>query len=94
MPNNPPTGINYGERLYHRGMKKREELEIRIRNAKSEQQRKEIEGLTFEPKTNTKNYVREQKTEDLLINYGKRKEEVLNYQRALKEHEEMTECKF
>lgn len=57
MPNNQnqtqATGINYGERLYHRGVKKREELEIRIRNAKSEQLRKEVEGLTFEPKTNT-----------------------------------------
>lgn len=30
----------------------------------------------------------------MLINYGKRKEEVLNYQRALKEHEELNECKF
>lgn len=73
------SGANYGERLYYRGVKKREELEIRIRNAKSEQLRREIEGLTFEPKTNTRGYAREQKTEDLLINYGKRKEEVLNY---------------
>jgi hypothetical protein len=30
------SGANYGERLYYRGVKKREELEIRIRNAKSE----------------------------------------------------------
>jgi hypothetical protein len=44
-----PAGPNYGERLYNRGVKKREELELRIRNARSEQLRKEMEGLTFEP---------------------------------------------
>jgi hypothetical protein len=60
-------------------MKKREELEIRIRNAKSEQLRREIENLNFEPQTNTRGFVRDQRTEDLLINYGKRKDEVLNF---------------
>lgn len=62
---------------------------MRIRNARSEQLRREIEGLTFEPQTNARGFKREQKTEDLLINYGKRKEEVLNFQRALKQHEEL-----
>jgi hypothetical protein len=88
------SGPNYGERLYNRGVKKREELEMRIRNARSEQLRREIEGITFEPHTNAQAYKREQKTEDLLINYGRRKEEILNFQRALKQHEELSQCKF
>jgi hypothetical protein len=70
---------NYGERLYQRGVKKREEREIMLRNARSEQLRQEVENLNFEPQTNTKGYYRDQKTEDLLINYGRRKEEVLNF---------------
>jgi hypothetical protein len=60
-------------------MKKREELEIRIRNAKSEQLRRENEKLNFEPQTNTRGFLRDRRTEDLLINFGKRKDEVLNF---------------
>ena len=43
---------NYGERLYHRGLKRREDREVRLRNARSEQLRAEIDGLTFQPQTN------------------------------------------
>jgi len=51
--------INYGERLYQRGIKKREEREVMLRNARSEQLRQEVEDLNFEPQTNTKGYYRE-----------------------------------
>ena len=52
MAMNPNSGTNYGESLYRRGLKKQEERENRLRNARSEQLRREIDGLTFHPSTN------------------------------------------
>ena len=46
-PTVEPAGTNFGERLYRRGLKKREELENRLRNARSEQLRAETDGFTF-----------------------------------------------
>ena len=54
-----------------------------------------MEGLTFKPKINkVSQAARTHQTEDLLINYGRRRDEVLNFQRALKAHQEIQECKF
>lgn len=93
-----PQGTNYGESLYRRGLKKKEEREIKLRNARSEQHRAEIDGYTFMPKTNNNrrgmNQPRDTPTEELLINYGKRRDEVLNFQRALKAHNENEEFNF
>ena len=47
MPN-----LNAGERLYYRGMKKREEKEGVLREARSELVRLELDNLTFTPQTN------------------------------------------
>jgi len=47
-----PHGPNYGERLYQRGMKKKEQKEAVIRMARSEQLRNELDNLTFQPRTN------------------------------------------
>lgn len=38
-----PSGPNYGEKLYQRGIKHREEREIILREARSEQLRNEID---------------------------------------------------
>jgi len=43
----PKNAPNYGERLYRRGLKKREERENVLRNARSEQMRAEIDEFTF-----------------------------------------------
>jgi len=62
---------------------KRQEKENRMRQARSEQFRQEIDGLTFQPVTNNaRRGIQERRqipTEELLINYGKRREEVLNF---------------
>ena len=83
MAMNANSGTNYGESLYRRGLKKQEERENRLRNARSEQLRREIDGLTFHPSTNQNKkgdiLLRDQPTEELLINYGKRRDEVLNF---------------
>ena len=51
-----------------------------IRQTKSEQHRQEIEQFTFKPETNHRGIgYRDQPTEDLLINYGKRRDEILNF---------------
>ena len=75
--------VNYGERLYNRGVQQREEKEMMIRQVQSEKLRDEVEGLTFQPQIN-KNFKASQiergiPTEELLINYGKRRDEVLNF---------------
>ena len=54
-----------------------------IRQVQSEKLRDEVEGLTFQPQIN-KNFKASQiergiPTEELLINYGKRRDEVLNF---------------
>jgi len=43
------SGANYGEMLYERGMRRKEEMRRLIHRAKSEQDRLEIEGLSFKP---------------------------------------------
>lgn len=81
-PRNGGNGANYGERLYRRGLKKREELEQRLRNARSEQMRAEVEPYTFHPSINNKNSQNQERqlpTEELLLNYGKRRDEVINF---------------
>ena len=73
------SGTNYGERLYQRGIKKREEKEMLIRQARSEQHRQEVE-YSFKPETNHRGQgYRDLPTEDLLINYGKRRDEIVNF---------------
>ena len=78
-----PPGTNYGERLYRRGLKKREEKENLLRQARSEQLRAELDQYTFQPETNNRRKgvyeTRDAPTEELLINYGKRRDEVLNF---------------
>ena len=66
-------------------MKKREERENVLRNARSEQLRAEIEQYSFKPETNhskrgqQQQQYRDAPTEELLINYGRRRDEVLNF---------------
>ena len=57
-----------------------------VRQARSEQHRQEVEH-SFKPVTNHRGQgCRDLPTEDLLINYGKRRDEIVNFQRAMKVH--------
>lgn len=61
------SGVNYGERLYQRGVKKREEKQLQAEQERQSRERKELESATFKPQINEKGYSRTEATEDLLI---------------------------
>ena len=66
-----------------------------MRQARSEQHRKEVEQFSFKPETNHRGLgYRDLPTEELLINYGKRRDEIVNFQRAMKAHQEIQDCNF
>ncbi|CDW86863.1 UNKNOWN [Stylonychia lemnae] len=71
---NQDSNYNAGIRLYLKGVKKQEELTRQAQEAKVLQEVKEYEGLTFQPQLHTKKskqFVRNGKPEDFLINYGR-----------------------
>lgn len=43
---------NFGERLYQRGMRRKEEMQKLVQRAKSEQDRKEVANYSFKPQIN------------------------------------------
>lgn len=47
-----PQLINYGERLYQKGLKRKEELERRIREAKSHKELQQQDEFSFKPEIN------------------------------------------
>ena len=67
--------VNYGELLYQRGMRRKEEKRKIVQMAKSEQDDQELDGYTFKPKINRVSRdmkrVNNEKAEDFLIKYGK-----------------------
>ena len=77
--------VNYGELLYQRGMRRKEEMRKIVQRAKSEQDNQEIEGVSFKPKINkvSKQMKRgnNEKAEDFLIKYGKAVKDKLDCQR-------------
>ena len=75
----PHSGSNYGELLYKRGIKQKEELEMNLREARSELLRQEVDQVTFHPKINsrTNSLERSPRTEDILFRYGEKREEKL-----------------
>lgn len=77
---------NYGELLYERGMRRKEEIKKLIKRARSEHDKAELEELTFQPKINaiSKNMTRmnNERAEDFLIKYGKAVKEKVDSQRV------------
>ena len=77
---------NYGELLYERGMRRKEEIKRLIKRARSEHDKAELEELTFQPKINaiSKNMTRmnNERAEDFLIKYGKAVKEKVDSQRV------------
>jgi hypothetical protein len=73
----PPRDVlNYGERLYQKGIKRKEEFERHVRAARSEQERAALDDLSFQPKINDisreiPRASRGEKTEDILISYAR-----------------------
>ena len=77
---------NYGEMLYQRGMRRKEEIKKLIKRARSEHDKQELEELTFQPKINpiSRNMTRmnNERAEDFLIKYGKAVKEKVDSQRV------------
>lgn len=44
--------LNYGERLYQKGVKRKEELERHIRESKTQKEEREKQRFTFQPQIN------------------------------------------
>ena len=66
---------NYGEKLYHRGMRRMYERDAFMSKAKSEQDKAEVEAYSFRPQINPVSRVisrqGNERPEDFLIKYGK-----------------------
>jgi hypothetical protein len=82
------AGINYGEFLYQRGMRRNKEKEIMYQRARSEQDRSEVEGITFQPHINKRSKsmrrVNNEKPEEFLLRYGQAVKEKIDSQRIEK----------
>ena len=77
---------NYGEYLYQRGMRRKEEMQKKVFRAKSEHDRQELEKYSFKPKINDVSKLltraNQEKPEDFLIKYGKAVREKIDHQRV------------
>jgi len=76
---------NYGEVLYQRGMRRKEEMKKVIQRARSQQDQNELAEFSFKPQINevSKRMTRRdgERTEDFLIKYGKAVKEKIDSQR-------------
>jgi len=79
-------GTNCGRRLYEQGMQRKEEMRAIMMRARSDQDRQEVEGLSFHPQINemSKNMrrVNNERPEDFLMKYGKAVKEKVEEQRV------------
>ena len=87
MSQKPPQPIlNYGERLYQKGLKRKEEFDRHIREAKIVQERLDHDESMFKPKINdvSKQMIRpnNEKAEDYLFNYQKVVREKIEQKRS------------
>eukprot|EP00347_Sterkiella_histriomuscorum_P010260 403376977 len=89
----PKPIINYGERLYQKGIKRKEELDRHIREAKNYQEQNEQEQYTYQPQINavSRSIPR---SEDNLIKYGQQVREKIEQKRTEILLQEQAECKF
>ena len=90
--------VNYGELLYQRGMRRKEEKRKIVQMAKSEQDDQELDGYTFKPKINRVSRdmkrVNNEKAEDFLIKYGKAVRDKIDSQRIEKSRKETEGISF
>lgn len=90
--------LNYGEKLYQRGMRRMYEMDAFIKRAKSEQDKAEVEAYSFKPEINniSRMIVRDsyEKTEDFLMKYGRAVRDKINHQRVLNLRNELNHISF
>jgi len=67
--------LNYGERLYQKGIKKKEELQRHIQEQKAVHEKQAEEEFSFKPQINDLSRVYQrpggERAEDFLLNYGR-----------------------
>lgn len=93
----PKNVINYGERLYQKGLKRKEELHRQIREVKNYQDQVASNQFTFKPEINETSKIlgqRKEKTEEALIKYGQQVREKVEQLRCEIIFKEQAECKF
>ncbi|CDW91726.1 UNKNOWN [Stylonychia lemnae] len=89
----PKPILNYGERLYQKGIKRKEEIERHIREAKNHQEQEEQEQFTYQPQIN--NISRSlPRNEDNLLKYGQQTRERIEQKRTELLLQEQSECLF
>lgn len=84
---------NYGEKLYMKGLRFIENVKKKKSRISEEQVEKEMQGVTFKPKINTKSNNRNI-VENILLRKGKEKQEHIERKRGEKLAEELSECTF
>lgn len=101
--NNTQTNINeinYGSLLYHKGLKRKEEISKQINDQRKEKIEVQEKECTFKPQINPisneimNNKPRAELTEDALIKLGKSTKEKLERARSIKKIQEIEECTF
>ena len=88
-----PEGKNFGERLYQRELKLKEEAMEKVRNKVEKENKAKEENLTFVPKINEINVVYLQNRKMNKMQYNDEKK-ILNYKDYLKAKEDNTKNKF
>jgi len=88
-----PPILNYGERLYQKGIKRKEDLERHIREAKTMKDEREKQRFTFQPQINqaSKHIMR---SETQLLKYGEQVREKIEQKRTEILLQEQIACKF
>ena len=88
-----PEGKNFGERLYQKELRLKEEAMEKIRNKVEEENKKKDENLTFSPRINDYNIIALQKRKQNNMKYNDEKR-ILYYKDYLKAKEEHTKYKI
>ena len=88
-----PEGKNFGERLYQKELRLKEEAMEKIRNKVEEENKKKDENLTFSPKINDYNIIALQKRKQNNMKYNDEKR-ILYYKDYLKAKEDHTKYKI
>jgi hypothetical protein len=92
--------INYGSLLYHKGMKRKEEVIKEMTIKRKEDAERAEEECTFKPNLNPisteiiNGKTRQEPHEELLIKYGKACKEKVDRARNIKQIEEIESCSF
>jgi len=88
-----PDGKNFGERLYHKELKLKEEAMEKIKNKIEKENKEKEDNLTFTPKINEYNIIALQNRKNNNIQYNDEKR-ILYYKDYLKTKEEHTKNKI